>query len=74
MPSGQLAFIPAQQAFVSTVGLNSYVVVKGLASSTPTTQFQSLYIGASAVRSLGGSDNLNTAINLCQTDATALST
>lgn len=77
MPSGQLAFHPAGQAYTATVGIDSYVVVKsipGTISSTPTMQFIALYMGTSAVRSLGGSDRLDAAINLCQTDFNSLAT
>lgn len=78
MPAyAQLSFSPAAQAWTATVGIDSYCVVKNLPgpiSSAPNSQYTALYIGNAAVRSLGASDKLETAMNLCQTDITSLST
>jgi hypothetical protein len=77
MPVGQLLFATATQAWVDTIGIDSYVIVKALPapqSTSPNTQFLALYVGNAAVRSLGGFDQLNAAINSCQTDFNGLAT
>lgn len=77
MPLGQLYFQPTTQAWASTIGIDSYVIVKAVPapeSTTPNSQFISLYVGNASVRSLGGFDNLNAAINAAQTDFNSLAT
>lgn len=78
MPTyAQLTFAPAAQAYTAAVGIDFYACIKvipGTVSTTPNMQWLALYLGNAAVRSLGGFDKLESAINACQTDATGLAT
>jgi hypothetical protein len=78
MPTyAQLKFEPAANAYTAAVGIDFYACIKvlpGTVSTTSTMQWQALYLGNATVRSLGGFDKLELAINACQTDAISLST
>jgi hypothetical protein len=78
MPTyAQLKFEPAAQAYTAACGIDFYACIKvlpGTVTTTPTMQWQALYLGNATVRSLGGADKLESAINLCQVDATGLAT
>jgi hypothetical protein len=70
----QLSFANAQQAYISSVGLDHYIIVRDLSLTGPTSQYYSIYLGNATTRALGRVDNLYQAINLCQADVSSLLT
>jgi len=73
MPAGQLSFAPVQ-AWGSTVGIDSYAILRPPSTSSAQQKYIAVYLGTGTLAQVGTYDLYQDAVTNCQTHFAALAT